>query len=245
MFLGKGRFDNVISMGSRAMANTFPAIAQVDAYWEGLREGRLMPCRSEVDPRGLQGALEYAMLMEVVAPGIARVRVSGMHLNDLMGMEVRGMPITAFFDPADRQRLSDVLKEVVSGPKVAELTLSSPGGIGRSPLSAKLYIAPLSSERDNRPRLLACLQSKSGIGRTPRRFHIQEVHRRRIVAAAGAQKPNFDLDGVSGAAKTTPKSFAEEASDFARKPTRGSSQQDGAGPSKHPYLRLIKDADTQ
>ena len=77
---------------------SYKAIAQVDAYWEGLRAGRPMPDRAEVDPRGLGDALEFAFLLEHVAPGIGRVRISGMHLRDLLGMEVRGMPLTAVFE---------------------------------------------------------------------------------------------------------------------------------------------------
>ncbi len=42
---------------------SYPAIAQVDAYWEALRNGRLMPERAEVDPRGLECALEYAFIL--------------------------------------------------------------------------------------------------------------------------------------------------------------------------------------
>ena len=61
-----------------------------------------MPLRSEIDPRGLKGALEYCFVLERIAPGLARLRVAGSHLGDLMGMEVRGMPITAFYDENGR-----------------------------------------------------------------------------------------------------------------------------------------------
>jgi len=49
---------NVVSFVDRAGEMIFPAVNQVDAYWEGLRDGRLMPERAEVDPRGLDSALE-------------------------------------------------------------------------------------------------------------------------------------------------------------------------------------------
>jgi hypothetical protein len=146
-----------------------------------------MPKRAEIDPRGMEGALEYALLMEVVAPGVARLRVSGMHMSDLMGMEVRGMPLTAFFEPSDRPKLAELLDEVTKGPKVIEITLNCPTGIGRPALKGKLYLAPLEGDSPDRPRILGCLQTNGEIGRTPRRFTIEDVHRRRIVAAAGTR----------------------------------------------------------
>ena len=91
--------QNVIEMSDHHPESGYAAIAQVEAYWEALRGTRIVPKRSEIDPRGIEGALENAFIVERVAPGIARLRIAGSHLNDLMGMEVRGMPLTALFNP--------------------------------------------------------------------------------------------------------------------------------------------------
>ncbi|MEL7115192.1 MAG: PAS domain-containing protein [Pseudomonadota bacterium] len=222
---------NVVQLGTRSMntmTDRFPAISQVDAYWEGLREGRLMPERAEVDPRGMDGALEYAMLMEMVAPGVARIRVSGLHMSDLLGMEVRGMPLTAFFEPDDRARLQQVLRDVVTVPHVVEIDITSGTGIGRPALHGRLYLAPLAAERDGRPRILACLQSAGNIGRTPRRFTVDRVHKRRIVAVA--DKP------VAPRATAPLRDFAEEPLPFTQR-------DEAAKPSERPYLRLVKSDD--
>ena len=37
-----------------------------------------------------------------MAPSVARFRLAGAHLSELMGMEVRGMPMTALFLPDAR-----------------------------------------------------------------------------------------------------------------------------------------------
>jgi len=145
MTLGRGIFGNVVSIGAQTMKENFPAIAQVDAYWEGLRNGRLMPDRSEVDPRGMKSALEYAMLLEQVVPGVARVRVSGVHLSDLFGMEIRGMPISAFFDAPSREQLTSVVRRLHNRPEVSELKLKSPAGLGRPPMTKEDAGLPTSS----------------------------------------------------------------------------------------------------
>jgi len=223
-------FANVVSLFGKKAALSYPAIAQVDAYWEGLRAGRRMPERAEVDPRGLGTALEFAFLMEQVAPGVARIRISGMHLRDLLGMEVRGMPLTAFFAPDARDRISTALQRVVSVPEVADITLSSPGGLGKPALDARMYLAPLANSTHGTPRILGCLQSHGEIGRCPRRFTVDQVQMRRIVASA---RPEATPDPVPPAAP----GFAEPAPSFDHgsiTPRRG---------EKAPYLRLIKNDD--
>ena len=219
----------ILSFGVQNMAMSFSAVAQVDAYWEGLRKGRLMPARAEVDPRGLEQALEYAMMLEVVAPGVARIRVSGNHLSDLMGMEVRGMPLTVFIEPAGRTKMMDVIDRVVQCPQVADIKLSNSGGVGRPAMTARLLLAPLSGNEQGNPRILACLQSKGSIGRVPRRFGINDVHTRRIVASA------VETTQIPIPRKPVPNpEFAEAAARFdpAPKPT--------SRRSERPYLRLVK-----
>lgn len=209
---------------------TFPAIAQIDSYWEGLRNGRLMPTRAEVDPRGMEAVLEYAMLLEFVAPGVARVRVAGVHLSDLIGMDVRGMPLSVFFDPGHRGRVAEILDQVVRGPRVAELKLSASAGIGRPSLTARMYLAPLKGEREARPRLLGCLQSIGGIGRIPRRFAVDEAHTRRIVAAAETEPSTMPQPEPQ---QSVP-GFAEPAASFEH------ASGTPLSPSERPYLRLVK-----
>ena len=58
-------------------------------YWQSLRRGRAVPARADVEPHGISRALDYAFVLERIAPGAARFRLAGRHLIDLMGMEVR------------------------------------------------------------------------------------------------------------------------------------------------------------
>ena len=225
-------FGNVVSFARKAETVNFPAVSQVDAYWEGLRDGRLMPDRSEVDPRGLENALEFAFMLECVAPGVARVRIAGMHLSDLLGMEVRGMPLTAFFEPSARERMGEVLNRVVTSAHVADLRLSSGKAIGRPPLTARLFLAPLSNQGHANPRILGCLQSDGRVGRTPRRFTIEAVHMRRIVAAAGHE--SVPAPAPAPQAETPPRAsdFAEDGAVFVHASK--------AETPKRPALRLVK-----
>lgn len=175
-------FGKIVALSQAEAAMRYRSLAVVRAYWEALRKGRLVPGRAEVDPRGIEQALEHAFIAERIAPGMARFRLAGMHLNDLMGMEVRGMPLSSIFAPEARQRISEVLEAVFQGPEVAEIALLAEAGIGKPPLSARLLILPLKSDLGDVNRALGCLVSDGQIGRSPRRFTISAVQMSQITA---------------------------------------------------------------
>jgi hypothetical protein len=147
-----------------------PALAELRGYWEGLRTGGDIPLRASVDPRGIAGALDRAFVLERVAPGQARFRIAGMQLMDLMGMEVRGMPIMSFIEPGDRLKFSETLEQVFAGPSVLEARLEAVRGIGRPALSAVLLVLPLRADDGAVTRALGMLATAGDIGRAPRRF---------------------------------------------------------------------------
>ncbi|WP_120504924.1 PAS domain-containing protein [Sulfitobacter mediterraneus] len=150
----------------------FAPIAQVEAYWEALRAGRLLPKRSEVDPRGLETSLENAFILERIAPGIARIRIAGSHLGALMGMEVRGMPLTALLTPDARAILSEKIEEVCQMPAVCTLRLSADDSAGRPALEARMLLLPLKSDLGDVSRVLGCWVTQGEIGLAPRRFEV-------------------------------------------------------------------------
>ncbi|PCD76908.1 PAS domain-containing protein [Pseudothioclava arenosa] len=163
--------DEVIALRAPA-PQARQVLSELRGYWEGLRNGRLVPARADVDPRGIERALEYAFVLERVAPGMGRFRLSGMHLNDLMGMEVRGMPLTALFTAPARQRIAELTETMFHDPAVVEITLRAEAGIGKPPLGAKLLMLPLTSDLGDISRALGCLIAEGAIGRAPRRFEV-------------------------------------------------------------------------
>ncbi|MFC7704880.1 PAS domain-containing protein [Plastorhodobacter daqingensis] len=194
-------------------------IEEVRAYWEALRQDGQIPLRTQVDPRGIENALEHAFVLERIAPGLARLRVAGMHLNDIMGMEVRGMPLSSLFLPEARDMLGRLLEGVFITPHVAELGLRAPGGIGRPAMGGALLLLPLRDARGEISRALGCLVLEGELGRPPRRLTVTEA---RTIPLA---KPEDTApSGVAPAA--APAGFAEPAPGFHHAP--------------RPYLRLVK-----
>lgn len=165
----------VMLSGADTTLTRFPMLDSVEAYWTSLRRNSDLPARSEIDPKGLDRALSRCFILERLAPGVARFRLSGSHLNDLLGMEVRGMPLTAFFLPDARKAVGEALAQVFDTPATARLTLAGDRGIGKPPMDAALLLLPLRSDLGEVTRILGCLPTLGPVGRTPRRFDVRRV----------------------------------------------------------------------
>lgn len=225
--LGMDEQDSrVISVTKRLRDMRFPVQSKLDRYWRDLKGARLVPSRAQVDPRAIEDCLEYAFILERVAPGLARFRLAGMHLNDLMGMEVRGMPMTCLFPPDSRTRVAEALEEVFSGPSTARLALTGDRGLGRPPIAAELSLLPMTSDFGDITRVLGALTTQGAIGRTPRRFEVTEIE---VTALTGTPIPRGEE------LRPVDSGFAEEQSafDHAPRPPR----------SERPQLRLVKSED--
>ena len=221
---------NILDMTKHRADIGFSPLNQIEAYWEGLRGTRMIPKRSEIDPRGIESALEFTFVLERIAPGMARLRIAGSHLSDLMGMEVRGMPLTSFITPNGRRQISDTLEEVFQRPAVCEIRLSGEQGAGKPQMDARMLLLPLKSDLGDVSRVLGCLVAHGEIGRSPRRFDVIGAKIRPIVASAEApQPPREDVPRKQPAVP----GFAETKTPFkAPKPDTGI-----------PYLRLVKSDD--
>lgn len=193
-------------------------IRQAEAYWTALRKGTDIPFRSQIDPRGLEQVLEYAFILERVAPGIGRFRLAGQHLCQLAGMEVRGMPLTSFFTTDGREGMAATLEYVFDTPAVAELTLRGERQALRGGCEARMILLPLKSDLGDCTRILGVLIADGDFGRKPRRFDIADTQLRDLVS--GAERPDPAQQAVQG--------FAEAQTVLG---------------GKAPWLRLVKSDD--
>ncbi len=211
---GGGPPDNsgeVLRMSDFDTARPGQILLELRAYWESLRKGRAIPDRADVEPRGIRSALDYAFILERIAPGAARFRLAGRHLVDLMGMEVRGMPLCSLLNPPSRGRLSDVIESVFKAPQIAELQLTSPGSYARPELGARMLILPLKSDLGDVTRALGCVISEGEIGRAPRRFDLVSDQVFPVIPGALVLEPSPSAPGFSeGAAHWRPASPAPQ-----------------------------------
>jgi hypothetical protein len=194
-------------------------IRQVEAYWTALRDGAAVPRRSQIDPRGIENVLEYAFILERIAPGLARFRIAGSHLTALAGMEVRGMPITSMFTAGARAEISAALEHCLDTPAVVEMHLSAEIGMGKPALEGQMILLPLKSDQDEISRVFGAMVTRGTPGRTPRRFDLSHI----------------DLRNVTGATPmvTTP----------VRAPVAGFAEPQTTFETNVPHLRLVRSDD--
>ncbi len=210
----------------------YGALQEVRAYWEGLRDGTDLPRRASLDPRGMGAALEHVFLVERIDEGVARVRLAGMHLTTLMGMEVRGMPLTALFEARARTSCETLLEGVFSGPALVELALETDRGGGAPLLDGRMILLPLAGNSGACDRALGCLVTFGKIGRAPRRFAI-------------ARQRTESIDSVARPASRQSQPALQPTAGFAESPAIFAATADGnvrAGGEK-PYLRLVSSRD--
>ena len=169
---------------SGSSADTLAALQVVRGYWEALRVAGGLPARGQIDPRGMADCLDKVFLIEQIAPGLARFRLAGMALNDLLGMDVRGMPLSALFEPVARARIGHELEQVFASPAIMEVWLEAERSVGRPALSGRMLLLPLAGAAGEPKLALGCLVTQGQLGRQPRRFAISGLVRE-LVAGSG------------------------------------------------------------
>ena len=175
--------DNILALEQRPRPSV--KIDRIESYWNSVRGKRLVPSRCEIDPRGMEGVLGHAFILERIAGGLARFRIAGSHLTEVAGLELRQMPLSALFLPGSRQILSDALEAVFDEPAIVRLSITSPAGFGREALTGELILLPLRSDLGDVDRVLGGLVFEGKIGRTPRRIEIVSQTRTSLTGFAG------------------------------------------------------------
>lgn len=146
--------------------------AQFEAYWSAQSHGGSIPCHSQFDPRGIEAALEFAFVIERVTKGEARIRVGGRHLTQMMGMEVRAMPLSAMFAPSSRQELAHHMAALFDAPCRVRAQLATMGQLGAGIRPAQMQLLPLRGTDGQVNRAVGYIISTGRTSHPPHRLHI-------------------------------------------------------------------------
>jgi hypothetical protein len=184
---------------------------EVLTHWEDLRRGRLVPRRSDIDPRKLRSSLNYTFILEANSPDNIRFRLVGSKLCDCMGMEMRGMPAYSMVRLEDRNDFNQTLQHALAFPEILDFQLAP---------KARMVLLPMSDEADAVCRMLGCITTDPADPNFPTRFQVQSVAKIRIIAAKSI-KPQLVLQLAENQ-----KTFRAEIKKAAR-----------SGP---PHLKIVK-----
>lgn len=167
--------------------------AELRRRWLALRDGQAVPERADVTAAGMGPVLDYAFILERIAPGSARMRLAGRNMIAVMGCEARGMPISSVLNPAWRGRFSDILETVFQGPQLAELSLFAPADCHGNPACpARMLLLPLRSDLGDVSRILGCLVTETRVTSPPRRFDLMGESFEPVIKGAPTLWPGAD-----------------------------------------------------
>ena len=142
---------------------------------------------------------------------LARFRLAGTQLTQVMGMEVRGMPLSAMLAPASRDGARALIEAVFSDPSIVELALESDRGLARPALQGRMILLPVADDDGICNRALGCLVTEGEIGRGPRRFAI--IRQRTEPVRLRAPAPQQNDTGLRAAFAEAPRAFTPHAID--------------------------------
>ncbi len=177
----------ILSMVHNRAVSPTPALDKIERYWNVVRSNRLVPSRSEIDPRGLEGVLGNTFILERITGGLARFRIAGSHISEITGLELRQMPVSALFLPDSREILSDALIATFEDPAAIRMRLESKSGFGREKLTGEMILLPLRSDQGQIDRILGGIALDGKIGRRPRRLEIMGQSRQSLIGYAGPE----------------------------------------------------------
>lgn len=167
----KLRSGDVTSAEDVLMTNP-TAPSELERYWASLPRTRGVPMRKDVDPAKMGGLLEDSFILERVAPGVARLRVAGRNVAKLLGIEPRGLPLTAAFLPEARAELGQHLEAAFMTPGLVEIALTSPRAVGQPVLQGKILLLPLRDDLGFVSRIMGVLVMSGRRDMGGRRFAI-------------------------------------------------------------------------
>ena len=150
-------------------------VVPVESYWEALRGSCLVPKMSEIDPRAIGHALEYIFVLERIVIGMARFRIAGSHLCNIIGMEICGMPLSSLITQSGRETLGSVLETVFQCPAACDLEMVAEVGRQKPAMEAQMVVMPLRSDLGDVSRVLGFCVVKYQFGTQPRRFEIVTI----------------------------------------------------------------------
>lgn len=149
-----------------------PILKNLESYWQSLRHAQQIPARSEVAPHEIDALLPFAFILHRVAPRVARIRVAGQRIHDLLRMDARGMPVSILFTPASRDRLGDLVETAFTSPAIIAANLLAPAQLFRPALAATILMLPLRDDIGQTSRLLGAIVPDDAPGNRPRRFDL-------------------------------------------------------------------------
>ena len=231
----------VVAMDRFRSGQSLSPIRQAEAYWLALNENGAIPRRTQIDPRALENILPRTFILERIAPGLARFRLAGQHLCELAGMEVRGMPFSAFCTAASPPGVAALLERLFDTPAIVDLTMSEERRRGATAAEARAILLPLASDDGVVNRALGVLIATGASGRAPLRLDLTGHSLRPVpVTATGRSGLTTPVAGLAPSAQPGAPGRAGRAADNPGHANPGLAESQRPLAGRPPWLKVVK-----
>lgn len=172
--------DDVISLGARQKLPGRSVLAELEQAWWNLARPDGVPYRRDVNAMMMGPALPYGFILERIAPGHGRMRVAGRKVSDLLGVEARGMPLSALMSAAGRPVLAEQLNAVFDTPALVDLPLEALRRNGFGRVCGRMLLLPLRGDEGEVNRALGAIVFDAAPVKVPVRCMVPEKQTWRI-----------------------------------------------------------------
>jgi len=169
-------------------------------YWQGLRQGRSVPYRAEIDPRDMRCNARNLFIMEDLGGGNIRFRLAGTALVDAFGMELRGLSARSLMEGRARESFAALIEETLAEPGIGYARIEN---AARREERWEVLLLPLRSDFGSIDRVLGCLHPITGtpgtVGDKRLRFRILEMSIRPVRPEGGEAARTLPVAGFADA----------------------------------------------
>jgi hypothetical protein len=173
------RFDDHAVLDGQGVSLAHSHLQALETYWQRLRHTGDIPARSDLNPARIEHVLPHTFILQRVAAGMARFRVAGQRLHDLLKMDPRGMPFSTIFDQDSHDDLRHVIEAVCADPAIVGLQVRSQASLLRPSLDGAVLLLPMRDTSGSMTRILGAIVTPDATSQRPRRFVIRDDATRR------------------------------------------------------------------
>lgn len=142
---------------------------QLYRYWDSVRNGRPAPQRFEIEPAKIASLLPETFIVECGSPIGYRFRLAGTRICEQFGRELRGVDFLSLWSLSDRERVANMLSDIVCESAVGAMLFDGKTKDARSAGFVALLL-PLVHAGASVNRIMGCIsaqQSPYWLGSVP------------------------------------------------------------------------------
>ena len=167
---------NVVPFKNYKREGDSETLREIERYWQQLRGSFLLPQSGNLKAEDLKPYLSNIFIADKIAPGLVQIKTAGTGISARLGMDLRGMPLSALFRAQARGSLASAVHATLDTPEVTRLTLHAATNPLMPAIAAKMLLLPLLDNQPEPNRIFGVLTCSCSRTNDRPRFEIAKTH---------------------------------------------------------------------